>query len=61
MEEWNELPVVVRRSPRRLYEYLKEAIEGVDAKIKDTADTPTQGENVDTPPQNNEGGDTPQE
>ncbi len=52
MEEWNELPVVVRRSPRRLYEYIKEAIEGVAADIKDAADTPTQ---------NNESGDTTQE
>lgn len=60
MEEWNELPVVVRRSPRRLYEYIKEAIEGVAAN-KNAADTPTQGnENTDTPTQN-EGGDTPKE
>lgn len=54
MDEWNELPVVVRRSPRRLYEYIKEAIEGVAAD-KDAANTPTQGnENVDTPTQNND-------
>lgn len=60
MEEWNELPVVVRRSPRRLYEYIKEAIEGVAAD-KDAADTPTQGnENENTPTQNEEG-DTPKE
>ena len=38
MKEWNELPVAVRTSPRRMYEYIKEAIDGKPSNKKTTND-----------------------
>ena len=42
--DWEDLPVATRRSPRKLYNVIKEAINGLENEEEEVEQTPLQEE-----------------
>lgn len=39
MKTWNELPYAIKKSPRRMYEYIKGEIDTLEASSADNEET----------------------